>query len=260
MVWYQRRMIRVRRKRRVRRARQGELFPKKDKNGQHRGGRRPGAGRKPKVEGRAGARKKRRPDIDPTKPQHVTVRVLGRVGHLRTPHMYAAVRGALATIAKNDDFGIVHFSLQGNHIHLICEAVSREALWRGVKGFEIAAAKRINVAIARRTGRETKGQVFADRYHARALTSVRETRNALCYVLNNWRHHANSNRGPVIFDGKLDPYSSAVFFEGWKERTMPAYVPDGYDAPTVARPRTWLLEKGWLRGRPISVYEVPGVA
>src|SRR5262245_40383617 len=171
------------RKRRVRKPRQGELDLVRDKNGQRRGGKRPGAGRKPRIPGRPGSSHERRPEVDPRKPQHVTLRVLGDVGHLRRPHMYRAIRGALATIAitsaERDDFRIVHFTVQGDHLHLICEADSREALWRGVKGFEISAARRLNVERSKEIGRRRTGTVFADRYHARAIGSVREIRSLL---------------------------------------------------------------------------------
>src|SRR5262245_61245711 len=255
-------MANVPRKRQVRKPRQGELDLVRDKNGQRRGGKRPGAGKKPRIPGRPGSSHKRRPDVNPRYPQHVTLRVLGDVGHLRRPHMYRAIRGALATIAKTtaerDDFRIVHFTLQGDHIHLICEASSREALWRGVKGFEISAARRLNAERSKEIKRRRKGTVFADRYHARAIGSVRDMRNVLNYVLNNWRHHPRGDRGPRLFAGKLDPYSSAVFFPGWRERTLPPYVPAGYDAPIVGRPRSWLLAEGWKHATPISVWEVPG--
>lgn len=256
----------AKRRRQVRRPRQGELALVRDKNGQRRGGRRPGAGRPPKIPGRSGSRHQRRPEVDPRHPQHVTLRVVGDIGHLRTAHKYRAIRAALAASAASptnaacDDFRIVHFSVQGDHLHLICEAASREALWRGVRAFEIAAARNLNVERSRELRRRRRGQVFADRYHARALRSVREVRNALAYVLNNWRHHPRSNRGPSLFDGRLDPYSSAILFAGFAERTRPVHVPDGFEAPAVVRPRSWLLAEGWKRARAISVWEVPGPA
>jgi len=79
----------------------------------------------------------------------------------------------------------------------------------------------------------------------------------LSYVLNNWRHHGA--RGPSLFDGTLDPYSSAVWFPGWKEPTTPTiHIPPDYEPPTVSRPHTWLLAEAWKRARPISVFEIPG--
>jgi REP element-mobilizing transposase RayT len=254
MITRSRKVVRRRpRKRHI----QLELVTKRDKNGQRRGGRRKGAGRPPRDERRSSERHKKRPPVDRRHPQNITLRVMNDVGYLRKPHMYRAVRGALMTVLDRDDFRIVHFSIQGNHIHLVCEAENKLALAKGMKGFEISAAKRLNDEMTRERGQERKGQVFADRYHVRAITSVREVRNCLAYVLNNFRRHGLS--GPTLFDGKLDYYSSALLFPGWKERTTPTiHIPPDYEAPAVARPQTWLLAEGYKRAKPISVYETPG--
>jgi REP element-mobilizing transposase RayT len=226
-----------------------------DKNGQRRGGRRPGAGRPRRA--RAGEWHKARADMSRHHPQHVTLRVVDDVGHLRKRFIWRAIRTALLRTAGRTDFGIVHMSVQGNHIHLICEAENQVALSKGVKGFEVSAAKHINNELRVGNARR-KGQVFADRYHVRSMKSLQQTRNCVSYVLNNWRHHRGAP-GPVLFDGKLDPYSSAIWFPFWKERTTPQiHIPPGYDPPPVCTPRTWLLTEGLKRVSPISVWEVPG--
>jgi hypothetical protein len=66
---------------------------------------------------------------------------------------------------------------------MLAEAQSREALSRGVQGLAIRLARAINRVLHR------AGEVWADRYHARALRTPREVRNALVYVPNNWRKH-----------------------------------------------------------------------
>ncbi|HEU5182919.1 MAG TPA: transposase [Gemmatimonadaceae bacterium] len=233
-----------------------ELSMKRDKNGQRRGGARPGAGRPRKPKGTASEWHKRRADVNHRHPQHVTLRVLGEVGHLRKRFIWRAIRTALLRTAERADFRIVHMSVQGNHIHLICEADSKAALTAGVWGFEISAAKHINGELGG-DGRRRKGQVFADRYHVVAMSSLRQTRHCVSYVLNNWRHH-KGERGPSLYGGKIDPYSSGVWFPFWKERTTPdIHVPAGYDPPPVCRPMTWLLTEGLKRAAPISVWEVP---
>jgi REP element-mobilizing transposase RayT len=230
------------------------VIRKRDKNGQWRGGKRKGAGR-PRGP-HAGEWHKTREAVNRRHPQHVTLRVLGEVGHLRKRFIWRAVRGALYQTAKRDDFRIVHISVQGNHIHLMCEAENKLALSRGVTGFEISAAKRINDELIV-DGHRRSGQVFADRYHVRSMSSIRQTRHCVAYVLNNWRHH-NGAPGPSLFDGKLDPYSSGIWFPLWKERTTPTiHVPPDYEPPPVCRPRTWLLTDGLKRATPISVWEVP---
>jgi hypothetical protein len=70
-------------------------------------------------------------------------------------------------------------------------------------------------------------------------------RNALVYVLNNWKKHVFAARG-------LDPRSSAAWFDGWLDRTRSALGP----AP-IADPRTWLARVGWRRRGGIRVDEVP---
>ena len=223
----------------------------RDKNGQHRGGARPGAGRKPKP-GRRPTPHRRRPEINPRHPQHVVLRVLGRVGWLRRMDMYQAIRSALVTAVVRSDFRICHYSVQGDHIHLICEANDRDAFSSGVRGFAISAARQLNATLRR------KGQVFATRYYARALPSPRQVRNCLAYVMNNWRHHHRDRKERGIFGGRLDPYSSAMFFPGWRERTHPVlHVPRGTPLPVVSRAQTWLLGQSWKQAPPLSVYYCP---
>jgi len=239
----------------------------RDKNGQRRGKARTKPrsayarlGRPPRDPSRPSQPHQRRPTHDARHPVHVTLRVVDAVGHLRRPKLWRAIRRALLVTAARDAFRIVHLSVQGNHLHLLCEADDSDALMRGLQGFQISAAKRIHAELMAERGRRSRGRVFADRYHARAIDSVRQIRNALSYVLNNWRHHAG-HRGPALFGGRLDPYSSGIWFLGWRERTVAeVHVPADYDPPRVCRARTWLLAEGYKRAGPISVWEVPGPA
>ena len=54
---------------------------------------------------------------------------------------------------------------------------------RGIRGLAIRIARAVNRAWLRR------GRVWGDRYHAHSLRSPREVRNALVYVLQNFRKH-----------------------------------------------------------------------
>ena len=113
------------------------------------GGRRRGAGRKPKGK-HPGARHVARPEHDPRHPVHVTIRIVGNVEGLRRREMYLALREATIVTAKREDFRIVHMSIQRDHIHMIVEADSKAALSKGVQGFSISAARQINKAITAR--------------------------------------------------------------------------------------------------------------
>jgi REP element-mobilizing transposase RayT len=224
-----------------------------------RGGKRPGAGRKPKGR-RASERHKARPEHDPRHPVHVTLRVVGSVGGLRCRDLYLALREATIVTAKREDFRIVHASIQRDHVHLIVEAETKAALSKGVQGFSISAARQINKAITERGGDRRTGRVIADRFHARPLTSPRVVRNTLAYVLNNYRHH-HEDRAAFARAWRVDPFSTGAVFTGWKElEDSPVLWPlrETYQPLLVWRPRTWLL-RSWSQFHPlISVYEVPG--
>ena len=172
---------------------------------------------------------------------HVVLRVTREVGNLRTRHAYRAIRGAIAKCAARTDYRVVHVSIQSNHVHLLVEADDKLALTRGMQGFAISAAKRLNRELRRRSG-----EVFPFRYHATPITSPTQARNAIAYVLNNWRRHRNDLRAPY----RIDPYSSAEQFYGGPSRMEPL--------PCV-RPTSWLLTDGWRRARdPIDLDEIPG--
>src|SRR5262249_9688541 len=116
-----------------------------------RGGRRKGAGR-PAKGPRSSERHKARPLHNHRHPVHVTTRVVGDVSNLRHRDMYMQLREATIVTARREDFRIVHLSIQRNHLHLIVEADHKDALSRGMQGFSISAAKRINATITERTG------------------------------------------------------------------------------------------------------------
>ena len=214
------------------------------------GGKRRGAGRPAKGE-RPSEKHKRRPRLLPSEPANITLRVTREVARLRTRKMYQAIRWATIALAHNQAFRIVHLSIQHGHVHLICEAQDRMKLARGVQGFAVSAARHINRAACRR------GTVFPDRYHVRILKSPTQVRNAVRYVLCNWRHHG-ADRGRTWL---VDPFSSGVRFAGWKELEGRLWFwkpPPTYEQMLTWLPKTWLLAHGWQRIGAISARDVPG--
>src|SRR5438552_9367033 len=183
------------------------------------GGKRDGAGRPPNGS-KAGVSHLRRAELAPRHPVHVTLRLTQGVGYLRTQTRTRIIEEALAEAKERFGMRVIHYSIQGNHLHLIVEAQDERALARGMQGLAIRLAKRLN-ALSDRHGR-----VFTDRYHAHVLRSRREVVNALHYVIHNYAHHARENV-PRHF---VDPHSSAR----WIAEAPPP------DAP-VAPPRVWLL-------------------
>jgi REP element-mobilizing transposase RayT len=236
-----------------------------DKNGQLRGARkgekRKGVGR-PKRGKRAGERHVVRLAFKASEPVHVILRAHADVGSLRTEDVFHAIRDALITVWKLEDrFRVVQFSVQRTHIHMIVEARDRLALARGMQAFGISAAKHINALLVGKDGKRRRGAVFPDRYHVRILATPRQVRNCLSYVLNNWRHHGEDQRVRSR-TWQIDKFSSAVTFEGWKEREhrpgMRFVQPPDYVAPLVCPPTVWLLTVGWRRHGLISAFEIPG--
>ena len=77
----------------------------------------------------------------------------------------------------------------------------------------------------------------------------------------NARHHAAA-RGQLLAPGWIDPFSSALWFDGWKGtvRTDAPWLRTLTRTPCpTAPPRTWLLAVGWRRGGgPIAIDDVPG--
>src|SRR6184192_1351964 len=251
----------------TRRERQGDLFlPKKRKV--RRGVK---LGRPRNDPKRAGSPHLKRPTHKKQYPVHVVLRVTPVVGSLRKRFMYRALRAATIACALRelayDDvkgaFRIVHISIQRTHVHLLVEADNKLALSRGMQSFQISAAKHINreYSVKLKLTERRRGNVFVDRYHAEELTSPRQARRALAYVLNNWRKH-HEDRHAFAKTWLVDPFSSAISFTGWREHEDTQQVvrwhrPPSYDPLIVYLPKTWLLQQGWQKYGSVSFYEVP---
>src|SRR5882724_12315220 len=155
---------------------------------------------------------------------HVTVRIRREVWNLRTHRCFRALKRAFARGCERFGFRLVHFSVQGNHMHYIVEAPDAVALGRAMKGLEVRMARALNKVMSR------QGPVFADRYHAHRLESPREAFHAIRYVVENWAIHAEREGQPRPVG--VDPFSSAPRHEG---------------SPLVAEAEWWMLRVGIAR-------------
>jgi REP element-mobilizing transposase RayT len=183
----------------------------------------------------------------------VTLR--SRFRRLRSQTVLKAFSRAIAAANARhaERFRVAHYSLQRDHVHLIVEAECEVALSRGMQGLAVRLAHRINRVLGRR------GTFWADRFHSRELETPGEVRRVLVYVLANYRKHE-----PALRVG-IDPYSSGVWFAGFRE---PGPLPfatgisertlDLEQAPVTAQ--TWLLKRGWLQAGRISVRDAPSAA
>jgi REP element-mobilizing transposase RayT len=201
-----------------------------------RGGKRPGAGRKPKGE-RALVTHATRTALTPRDPVLITTKIVGGLPNLRRESSLTGLRTALAAGADRFGFRLVEYSIQTNHLHFLAEAEDARAVARGMQGLLVRVAKALNKLWGR------SGTVLADRYHARILRTPREVRHALVYVLQNARKHGARITG-------IDACSSGPWFGGWRDRI--ARVPS-----PIATARSWLLKHGWRRGGLLSTSEAP---
>jgi REP element-mobilizing transposase RayT len=201
-----------------------------------RGGARKGAGRK-RVAPRPLVPHCARPKLSGRHPLHVTLHLVGGEQSLRSPGVHAVLCNALREGSERHGLRVVHYGAASNHVHLVCEAESEQALARGMKGLAVRLAHALNRFLGR------SGALFADRYHARELKVPRDVRHVLAYVFGNARKH-----GAMVSE-LLDPCTSAAWFDGWKELRG--------GATWLARARTWLLTTGWKRHGLLSIRELP---
>jgi REP element-mobilizing transposase RayT len=172
-------------------------------------------------------------------PVHITLRARNGLPYLREQvivnEISRRIAQANASVRLRDVFRVVHFSIQDDHVHLMVEAAN-EALSRGVQGLAIRIARHLNALL------NIRGTFWGDRFHSHELTTPREVRNAIVYVLMNVKKHL---RGWV--DCGVDPCSSAPWF-----------FSDG-DArdPPIRPSTTWLGTRGWRRHGPIRIDERP---
>lgn len=193
------------------------------------GGKRRGAGRK--LVGRAGVEHRVRPVMKWWNPMLVTLRAISELPTFRSPEPFGVIEGVVRQ-TQCEEFRICEFSVQRDHLHLLVEATDQEALSRAMRSFVIRAALRLNRQFKR------SGPVWGDRYHRRDLTSPRQVRNALLYVLQNYKKHHRIGPGRLA----IDPFSSAAWFDGWAlARALPTTP-----RPT-SRPQTMLLSTLWKR-------------
>ena len=207
-----------------------------------RGGRRAGAGRKPRRENVGLMVHSARPGFVPRLPVHVTMRAVKGVACLRTEVVAPVV---MAEIGRASEKGlrVLHFSVQKDHVHLIVEADDGESLSRGMQRLASRVAMAVNALLGRH------GKFWKERYHRRDLGTPRQFRNALVYVTFNFRKHASAGeraRRTRLLDGM----SSARWIDDWKDEELVEYVREhrtrAGPRPT-ALPRTWIARVGWKK-------------
>ncbi len=199
------------------------------------GGARRGAGRKKRLihESSHAAR----PEVDEKSPCHVVIKLLPCRPRLRTPKFIRAFTRAIKRM-QVFGVGVQHFAIESNHIHLILEAPSGEALARAM------ASLLASITWAMRRIFRFYGPLFLGRYHLHKVVSPREMRNVLRYVLFNHSKHC----GMKPF---ADVFSSIFSFENLRDLLL-VRLPDPPDwqreiTGSIRAARSWLQRVGWRR-------------
>lgn len=216
------------------------------------GGRRAGAGRKPAKKNVGLLPHVVRPAFDRYVPVHITMRATKGVPRMRAESVMTVIYEEIAR-ASAKGFRLIDFSVQEDHLHLLAEADGDAALSRGMQRLASRIARRVNMLVGRR------GKFWRERYHRRDLRTPKQFRNALVYVVMNFRKHAAAgervHRGAVI-----DGCSSALWIDAWTDDVLRDRLRErrarAGPRPT-ALSRTWIARAGWKRHGLIDPREAP---
>jgi len=142
-----------------------------------------GAGR-PAIHER-GIRHTSRDEIKRLTVLHLTVKIDKAKAKLKNKETLKLLHKAILK-ARKQGLGVVHYTLEYDHIHLMVETANNKILGKGMQAFGITLSKGINKIKA------LKGRVFKTRYHYRKLKTPKEIKNALNYILGNAVKHRSS--------------------------------------------------------------------
>jgi putative transposase len=131
---------------------------------------------------------------------HVTLRVAKHVVDLRTHFTRKLLQLIIQRANGRFETRIVQLAILNDHIHLLVETGSHEALASAMKGLSVRLGIHLN-RLMFKSGR----RVMGDRYHVHVLKTPTEVRHASHYIRNNFRKH-EAQRGRE-FSG-ADPFSS----------------------------------------------------
>lgn len=151
------------------------------------GGRRPGSGRK-RIHSK-GVSHRTRERVNHKTPMHINFKYKT---HIRNKDCLRLLKRAILN-ARAKGLRVIHYSMQSNHIHIIVESACNNRLSSGMRSLTVTFAKGLK-----------RGRVQLERYHLHVLKSVKETKNAIRYVLFNQQKHEMKKTS------YLDEYSSLL--------------------------------------------------
>ena len=88
---------------------------------------------------------------------------------------------------RREGFRVTHYSVQGNHVHMIVEASDRRSMSNGLRALLIRFARTLNRVM------HARGSRFADRYYETVLRTASAVRRCIGYVLENFKPAVAAN-------------------------------------------------------------------
>ena len=114
----------------------------------------------------------RRPEHLARLPLHITLRVERHVWNLRSRRSFKVIERAFWGAMNRSSAKICHFSVLGNHIHMIIEAADRAVLSSAMRSLGVRLGKGMNRVM------RSRGRVVAERYLARELRTPSQVARA----------------------------------------------------------------------------------
>ena len=131
------------------------------------GGKRANAGRKPVDPNRLNVPHRPRGPHDPKHPVHGSIRRAKGLPTLKSARVLDLFIRCAAAYSEDDDFHVLHVATDPEHLHVIVEAKSKEALQLGMQSLAIRTARNLNILLNR------KGEVWDDRFQHEPIASTK---------------------------------------------------------------------------------------
>jgi len=197
-------------------------------NGRNHGGLREGSGRR-RIRSK-GVAHRGRESVKGHKPLHINFKFRTNIRNK------ACLKILKRAIANSRSYGlkIIHFSMQSNHLHFIIEAESNEILTKGMRSLTITFAKGLN-----------KGKVQIERYHLHVLKSLRETKNAVHYVLFNKQKHEKGTYS--VIDEYVSLYGMKEFISAFAKKHKMTLKLGTLEQHPLDQARSYFLKQTLLR-------------
>lgn len=154
------------------------------------------AGRPPKND--KGIRHIERPKFFRSRSLHLTIKVRENKADIQNKRILAKLQYAIQR-ARLQGLRVIHYALEYNHVHLLVESTTHEVLHKGMQAMGITLAKGINKIKGK------KGTVYKHRYHFRQISSRRDLKNVIHYILQNHKKHRSQMNFSSLFpENRLD--------------------------------------------------------